>query len=636
MIEYVDIDRNSILSLYFPTEIVIDDIKYDSPAQAIEKGIDSLKVVTQFVQLNRDKFNKYKYGIFTGDFADDLNQVVPELFRPKYEGNTIGRYIYLVDSKNTENIPISLSKPVIRNIYDLKPINENVFQQISMIDKYEEYNVAKINGITIYIGKYGSFVLLPSEYIPEEEKIQNSTSKQEIITKFNQLINSFQVRLEEGSSIEIIPDENAENLATEIMKYLDLPKCKDYTFSMIFTLFNIYKPRSVLDLCTQCGDSVLSAIAFDTIEYIGFSTNTRYTDLSRLFDRDYSKFQIGKNFMEQNIPSDKQFDTVILSCSDISKEMIDKAWKHLQNGGFLFVLSRDYQDENILDYITSRNYANYYAMIKYQNSFIYVYQKVIALDMVSAKQIVDKPLIIKSYKYDEKTFYIIREDMNIGGTKQRIALNYLNDRKEKHIFYRGPVNGYAQVAIAYACKILGKQCHLILNQQYDKKKYIVTLIAMLFGAQIHEVPKEKDEKLDEQRTKRIIDQYQKDGGAYRIPLGLKLEENIDLYTKSQLSTLIDTFPIVRNLWMVSSSGLIYKALYRLLPNTHFNVVLVGHKNYDEFYKERTTIYEAPENFREPAKFPPPYPSESTYDAKLWQFVTKYGKDGDYILNIAGL
>jgi len=167
MTEYVSFDRNSILSLYFPTEIVIDEVKYDSPMQAIEKGIDSLNVVTHFVQINRDKFSRYKYAIFTGDFSDELNQVVPNLFRPKYEGNTTGRYIYLIDTKKTENIPISLKRPVIRNIYNLKPINEKVFQQISMIDKYEEYNVAIIDGITIYIGKHGSFVLLPSEYLVE-------------------------------------------------------------------------------------------------------------------------------------------------------------------------------------------------------------------------------------------------------------------------------------------------------------------------------------------------------------------------------------------------------------------------------------------------------------------------------------
>jgi len=31
---------------------------------------------------------------------------------------------------------------------------------------------------------------------------------------------------------------------------------------------------------------------------------------------------------------------------------------------------------------------------------------------------------------------------------------------------------------------------------------------------------------------------------------------------------------------------------------------------------------------------PPYPSVDTYDAKLWQFVLKYGKSGDYIWNVA--
>ena len=38
-------------------------------------------------------------------------------------------------------------------------------------------------------------------------------------------------------------------------------------------------------------------------------------------------------------------------------------------------------------------------------------------------------------------------------------------------------------------------------------------------------------------------------------------------------------------------------------------------------------------FNEKANIKPPYDSIIKYDAKLWEFVLKYGKDGDYIWNV---
>ena len=55
----------------------------------------------------------------------------------------------------------------------------------------------------------------------------------------------------------------------------------------------------------------------------------------------------------------------------------------------------------------------------------------------------------------------------------------------------------------------------------------------------------------------------------------------------------------------------------------------------ECYKIKSgNIFISPEKFEEPAHILPPYPSVDTYDAKLWQFVLKYGKSGDYIWNVA--
>jgi hypothetical protein len=43
---------------------------------------------------------------------------------------------------------------------------------------------------------------------------------------------------------------------------------------------------------------------------------------------------------------------------------------------------------------------------------------------------------------------------------------------------------------------------------------------------------------------------------------------------------------------------------------------------------------APEKFWETALSQPPYPSVSSYDAKLWQFVQQHGREGDFVWNVA--
>ena len=54
---------------------------------------------------------------------------------------------------------------------------------------------------------------------------------------------------------------------------------------------------------------------------------------------------------------------------------------------------------------------------------------------------------------------------------------------------------------------------------------------------------------------------------------------------------------------------------------------------DQLEGFKSKLYTAEEKFWEDAKIKPPYESVCNYDAKLWSFVLKYGKDGDYIWNV---
>ena len=64
------------------------------------------------------------------------------------------------------------------------------------------------------------------------------------------------------------------------------------------------------------------------------------------------------------------------------------------------------------------------------------------------------------------------------------------------------------------------------------------------------------------------------------------------------------------------------------------VVQVGRTIWDDLLdKKRTTLFISKERFNDIAEKQPPYPTVATYDAKLWTFFLKHGKNDDYIWNV---
>jgi hypothetical protein len=47
-----------------------------------------------------------------------------------------------------------------------------------------------------------------------------------------------------------------------------------------------------------------------------------------------------------------------------------------------------------------------------------------------------------------------------------------------------------------------------------------------------------------------------------------------------------------------------------------------------------SLWSIPERLSEPARIPPPWPSASYYDAKIWQVLRMHAKPGDLVWNIA--
>lgn len=468
--------------------------------------------------------------------------------------------------------------------------------------------------------------------------------------------------------------------------------CPTFPYSVGLALFHIFKPRRILDMCAGWGDRMISAMLWDADAYVGVDPNSqlqpKYKNMietllpqekqqhykvicspfedvkdedvvggGELFDMMFScpPYFVAEKYSDDEGQAHNRYKNGVEDwLNGFMYPSVKKAWGYIRNGGyFTFVLNdtwiegpeASHYTEQVLDFI-EKNCAGaiYEGMLKYVHGRvvqpIWVFRKLVQL----SPEVYDCPPVVKQCKIKtktepERTLTVFREDYLIGGTKQRIGVPFLQTVKEKHIFYRGPVNGYAQVALAHCCKLLGKQFHIILNKQKEGK-YAIACLAMIMGAVVHEVDRlpnniaNRDEK-DRERVVQIMKKYEAEG-AFEVPLGLKDgSASIELYKKTELAKkVVELNP--KKIWLVASTGLIYKFLGTILPECKFGVVFVGDKHYEMIDKSTTEVFEAKQHFREPTNVPPPYSSEISYDAKAWQFIEKNAKDGDFVFNVAGL
>ena len=237
------------------------------------------------------------------------------------------------------------------------------------------------------------------------------------------------------------------------------------------------------------------------------------------------------------------------------------------------------------------------------------------------------PIIIENFKV-EKDFKVkvVRDDYLVGGTKQRSLSVFLDPKKEEYI-YAGPSQGYAQVALAYLGSLNNKKTTIFLRSGKETK---LTKKAKSYGAKIIYVKppnklvdiQDKAEKYAKKRKDRLL-----------LPFGLGSDDFIqDLAINIKQAWGRKRKP--KRMWIVAGSGTIVKSLSLIFPECMFLVVQVGKKIWpDQLEGFKNKLYVAKEKFWEDAKIQPPYESVSNYDAKLWSFVLKYGKNGDYIWNV---
>jgi threonine dehydratase len=185
--------------------------------------------------------------------------------------------------------------------------------------------------------------------------------------------------------------------------------------------------------------------------------------------------------------------------------------------------------------------------------------------------------------------------------------------------YASPAYGYAQVALAHACRELSKRATI-----FTAKRGVLhsrTAEAARAGAKVVQVP---TGYLSNVTAKARA--YAEAAGATLLPFGFDTAE-----FGEALADVARALPVEpREVWTVAGSGTLSRALQRAWPSATFYAVQVGKPP----AVGRAALLAAPESFERDARVCPPFPSCSNYDAKAWRFIVRQASPGALFWNVA--
>lgn len=253
------------------------------------------------------------------------------------------------------------------------------------------------------------------------------------------------------------------------------------------------------------------------------------------------------------------------------------------------------------------------------------------------KKLYNPPIQVKTYSYKKIKLNVIREDLLMGGSKQRAMVpliqNMIKHDNINELIYFGASNGYAIVALAYTLFLLKSNIQMRIYHQktnLPEARKITDLARSIY-------PRVKFVYINGPMRNGwpLIDEHlQKNKRSRLIPFGLKTDEFKQLYQQALTKYVTKYANVIKRLWMVVGSGTIFSVLYNMLPNTHFCLVQVGKKVDLEGY-ERYTLYTSTIKLYNEINVGIPYPTAKSYDGKIYEF-DKHFKDDDWIWNTAGI
>jgi 16S rRNA G966 N2-methylase RsmD len=568
--------------------------------------------------------NKFPYKRYYYSDAD-IKKMFKNLQNVDFSDRVFHKYYKIHNVKINSNALLFINKPTI--LID-KPEDYKNFQLLS--DMFQEENRMKC--------KFFSAISSPNEYFKKNIKLLANN-----LVKKNQLI-------------------NPHNLREEL--YNNVKECSSFKPNHLIYIIKLFNAKSVLDPSSGWGDRLVACMAKD-IRYVGVDPNddlhSVYKEMIKFFipKNKQKKFTMIENTIQNAKLPNEKFDLVftsppyfkieqysnkgrVIDCNEddwfnnFMKPMITKTCNKIIQGGHLVLVINQLPHEKyiqkMIDYIyNTKSDLHYLGVIGYSNikmsnpQPIWIWEKCKTVPEI----LYNPPMVITEHNIliNNKNikFKVFRDDELIGGTKQRALIPLLNKIKKENFIYAGPPQGYAQVALAYAAKLTHKTAVLFLSKMPIQTK--LTQYALSFNPILYEI------NGNLKTVQHNADIYnKKNKNSYLLSFGGNEPIFINELTKSLKKAIPKINP--KRIWIVAGSATILGVLYKIFPKAEFHVVQVGKTIWDDQLElNRTTLYISDERFSNVAEKQPPYPTVSTYDAKLWKYFLLHGKPNDYIWNV---
>jgi hypothetical protein len=223
---------------------------------------------------------------------------------------------------------------------------------------------------------------------------------------------------------------------------------------------------------------------------------------------------------------------------------------------------------------------------------------------------------------------VVRDDLLEGGTKLRLATALFEayPHINEWCYGGGVAFGYAQIALAIACKEHGKKFTMWLARRKELHPY--TKKAVEEGANLIEV---KMGMLTVTKARaREYAAEKKD--RMEIPMGLDVPVCIE--ELERVARSLHYHP--KEVWTVAASGTLTRGLQRAWPDAKFYAVQVGHKLTQEEVG-RAELLVSPLKFQQYPKKQdmPPFPCVANYEGKAWKFIKERASEGALFWNVGG-
>jgi hypothetical protein len=248
------------------------------------------------------------------------------------------------------------------------------------------------------------------------------------------------------------------------------------------------------------------------------------------------------------------------------------------------------------------------------------------LDMVRDWEDPMPPPRIVTYNVNGKDVHVVRDDELEIGTKARFGDYLVRTMKEDTLVYVQPRQGYAGLSLAYLCNKYNKKLVLFVPACQEISQHQAACYHRGAELKFHRIA-----------AMPVLNQVAKkwagENGAAFVPLGLKHPLVTACGVKVAYDLANNAGYAPRRCWSAISTGVLARALGIAWPECQFQLVAVA-RNVHAGEAGNAVIHSSGYEFSRPTKYPPPWPSVGTYDAKVHDYLYHFAENNDWIWNVA--